>query len=278
MHNEYQPLVGGRFYAMLMALLSPMWEDGSRFDELINVWETDLTNYERQSGESITARFKIAVITKHAPSECRSLVTGASSQSGGDYQRLKSHHGLFWSAAWASLRQVSETPAALFRSAYVGSDQKCLNCGKTGREKAHCRAEGGGGKGKHDKGGGKGKKGGKGVKKDGKPGGKDITCFYRQKTGHTKSECRKRMADEKKMTTGMVTSAEEQGVGRIEATYGSEPDLAWVMCIITTVGAVCRHQPGDDDEWISIDSGSDVHTCPRRVGAYGVLSRIDHQS
>jgi hypothetical protein len=148
MHSEYQPLVGGRFNAMLMSLLSPSWSDGSRFDELLNIWETELTNYERQAGESISARFKIAVITKHAPQEYRSLVTIASSQCGGDYQKFRSHimdsliSGMGFSAS--GVRDGGDA----MQIGWVGSDKKCNNCGKPGHEKAQCWAAGGGGKSK----------------------------------------------------------------------------------------------------------------------------------
>ena len=87
---EYQPEIGDRFNAMLMSLLNPDWSKGDKpFDEQLVVWETDITEYEKQSGDQITGRFRIAVVTRHSPVELRSAVVSASAAAGDDYNKFR---------------------------------------------------------------------------------------------------------------------------------------------------------------------------------------------
>eukprot|EP00972_Heterocapsa_arctica_P084165 12399473-Heterocapsa_arctica.AAC.1 len=67
-----------------------MWaQQKNPFDELLILWETDVQEYEHQSGDDITPRFKIVVITRHAPADYQSLVTSASSDAGQDYEKFR---------------------------------------------------------------------------------------------------------------------------------------------------------------------------------------------
>ena len=74
---------------MLMSVLSPSWSDGCRFDEVLTAWETELLAYENQSGERVSARFKIAVVSRHAPGEYKAMVALASAQAGDDNGRFR---------------------------------------------------------------------------------------------------------------------------------------------------------------------------------------------
>ena len=117
LHPEYQPKLGGRFNAMLMALLTPMWaQQKTPFDELLIQWETDVQEYERQSGDDITAIFKIAVITRHAPADYQNLVTSASSDAGQDYEKFRMkilttlHSGITFSGTGVVALIMAPTP------------------------------------------------------------------------------------------------------------------------------------------------------------------------
>eukprot|EP00972_Heterocapsa_arctica_P013262 1948542-Heterocapsa_arctica.AAC.1 len=61
----------------------------SGMEELTNVINLKLLEYERQSGDAITGRFKIAVVTRYAPIDHHDLVTAASSDAGQDHARFR---------------------------------------------------------------------------------------------------------------------------------------------------------------------------------------------
>ena len=70
--ETYEPSVGGRHAAMLMAIIAPSWENvrDAEFLEAIETWEV------LQSQEAVSNSMKIAVLMKHsAPSVCAALRT-----------------------------------------------------------------------------------------------------------------------------------------------------------------------------------------------------------
>ena len=90
LHQEYKPKTGGRHNAMFIGLLSPSFPNNTSFDESLSAWEVVVEEYERETGEVVTSRTRIAVITRYAPDSCRALVLQASAQAGTDYEVFKS--------------------------------------------------------------------------------------------------------------------------------------------------------------------------------------------
>ena len=72
--SEYEPAIAGRFAAVLQSLLSPTFAPNRDFLEQLTEWETAVTKWEMQSGETLSASIKVAVILKHAPPRLREVV------------------------------------------------------------------------------------------------------------------------------------------------------------------------------------------------------------
>ena len=65
----HEPQVGSRLNAMLVGVLSPVWRQGDscQFEEDLTAWDTQITEYERDSGKMVDPEVRMAVITQHAP-------------------------------------------------------------------------------------------------------------------------------------------------------------------------------------------------------------------
>ncbi len=128
---ECQPAIGGRLNTMLISLLSPLWEHDKAFDETLAKWEIEVLDYERQSGDKILPRYKIAVVTKHAPELYRSTVVQAAAEAKDDYamfrQRISDTLQAGQGFGGDGLRSgtVPVVVGALDRD-------KCASCGKMG--------------------------------------------------------------------------------------------------------------------------------------------------
>ena len=85
--REFQPVTGGRFNAMLTALLHPDWSKGD-FDLNKAAWEKMIIQYETQSGERFTSSMRIATICKYAPSHLTEAVKIAAMTSLEDYPKF----------------------------------------------------------------------------------------------------------------------------------------------------------------------------------------------
>lgn len=89
--DEYQPSAGGRFTAILMALLHPSWDDVTTGDFMAELmkWELELKRHEQESGDTVSGMMKVAVITRSAPREIKQLLRQTANSIDGDYERLK---------------------------------------------------------------------------------------------------------------------------------------------------------------------------------------------
>ena len=172
--EEYSPKVASRFVGALSLLLSTKF--GKDLEAEFNSFERALRQFELESGKSVDEEMLLGII-----------VNGLTDQGLRDHIIRNSSRLSTYSAVRSELMEVARTNRVLQQLPQpmeIGATP-----GKYGKGDGKAK-----GKGKHEK--GKGKKG------DGKGNGKanahaDKKCHYCGKTGHIKSECRKKAADEK---------------------------------------------------------------------------------
>jgi len=77
---EYEPRSGGRLTAMLIGILKPEWDEAAlkgadAWETAWKTWEKNLSLYEEQSGELLGPATKIAILTRWAPSDVKSVIS-----------------------------------------------------------------------------------------------------------------------------------------------------------------------------------------------------------
>eukprot|EP00971_Amphidinium_carterae_P194165 3852839-Amphidinium_carterae.1 len=85
--REFLPEAGGRYNALLTALLHPDWSKGD-FDVNRAIWEKNIVMYESESGEKFTSRMRIATVCKYAPTSFSESVKVAAMTSMTDYGKF----------------------------------------------------------------------------------------------------------------------------------------------------------------------------------------------
>ena len=154
--NEYKPKVGGRHNAMLVGLLSPQFDKNERFDDVLTRWGQAVHDYEAETGDLISARQRIAVITKHTPDEARQVVIQSAAAANGDWAKFESQIYSFFQASrtYQFDGRTSDPMDVGMVSSYGGKSGKqngCSICYKTNHRTQDCWRSGKNGKGK-DKG------------------------------------------------------------------------------------------------------------------------------
>ena len=69
--QEYAPNVGGRANAMYMGILTPTWKSDVTWQENLRAWEVMISEYDQMTGELVTDRTKVSVITRWSPEAIR---------------------------------------------------------------------------------------------------------------------------------------------------------------------------------------------------------------
>ena len=167
--NEYKPKVGGRHNAMLVGLLSPQFDKSERFDDVLTRWGQAVHDYEAETGDLISARQRIAVITKHTPDEARQVVIQAAAAANGDWSKFESQIYSYFQASrtYQFDGRTSDPMDVGMVSSYGGKSGKqngCSICYRTNHQTKDCWKSGKNGKGKNGKNSKSGKngKGGRG--------------------------------------------------------------------------------------------------------------------
>ena len=80
-----------RFSVMLSDIRSSLWEKvpPNMFLEAVQEWETQINDYQTQSGEHISSAIKLSVIIRWTPSPIKEVLRGHSPQIGTDFVALR---------------------------------------------------------------------------------------------------------------------------------------------------------------------------------------------
>ena len=128
--KECQPNLGGRFNSMLMQILNPKhWADSQRsFLELLDEWTANIQPYTEQSGDVITDRTKIAVVTMFAPKSLENAIVLSTMGSGDSFLAFDTAVRNVVN----STRRFVTTDADAMDVGGIGQAGRCDLCGKTG--------------------------------------------------------------------------------------------------------------------------------------------------
>ena len=207
---EYRPQVGGRLNSMLRNILNPKWTEAS-FGEQILKWENSIDSYEKQSGEKVSERTKIATIFEAVPAQYKNLIALASVHADQDFKKFRKYvyDNLEITASFTQEGVRSEDPMQV-GGLYTpgkgkggkdgkGQELRCQLCKKRGHTAKTCFSTtkgagkapgkfGGkwGPKGADQKGVGKGP--GKGPGK-GQGTGQGFACYTCGQQGHMSKNC-----------------------------------------------------------------------------------------
>ena len=261
---------------MLTGILKPEWDEAATrgadaWEAAWKIWEKNVSLYEAQAVETISAGTKIAIVTRWAPNDIKAVIQQALGANAGDYDRLAQLVRDFVASGKvyesSGLRGDGPVPmdvggiydkggkAKGKSKGTVKSNDKCNKCGKTGHWARDCWSSSGA-SGSSAKGG----------KSQGKSKGKDKTikvqCDKCGKLGHLGKDCRSGIKCERCGKTGHKTSDCWSKDGEMKLiTEGIES--MWVMGITERVGAIVVDH---EYVWVSIDSGSDADGCPLDFG------------
>ena len=176
--REYKPDVGGRHNAMLVGLLAPNFPVDRPFDESLATWTLAVDQYEKETGDLISDRTRIAVISKYAPDSARAMVLQSAALAENRWSKFRASLSTYFQCGksydFAGLPASSSGAAPM---EIGGIDTKCQVCGKNNHTTANCF------KNPNRKGGKKGdSKGSKSKSKDKNAKNKDRkfegTCNY----------------------------------------------------------------------------------------------------
>ena len=220
LYLEYNPRLKTRYVGLLLEILRYKFEGD--LVTCIEAFERKVREYEKQSGKDIGDETIIGIVILG--------VTDASVK-----EHLVRHSGRLdkWSKMREEILEIARTEK------YLKSTPTPMDIGATpqgGKKGKEGKGKGKDGKGKE----GKGKKGEKGGGKTSSAPAKKGPCFYFQKPGHTKAECRKRLADLKK--------AEGKGRTAAAAPEAPEPEgesvAASTLCVAAPAADVgnCKHK------------------------------------
>ena len=229
--KEYKPKVGGRHNAMLVGLLSPQFDQGERFDEAMTRWSQAVQDYEAETGDLISERQRIAVITRYSPESAKQIILQSAAQANGQWKKFEEQIYSFYQAS--RTYQFDGRANDPMDVGMINSTTGCSICGRRNHRTQDCWQRGG----KDGKGKGKEKHKGKNSKaktktkwksKSNKSYGKAYVpsfqgeCNYCKKYGHKETDCRKKINDKKKKDVGAIEDGVVQEVGIMESEYDYE--------------------------------------------------------
>ena len=234
LYPEYNPRLKTRCVGLLLEILRYKFEGD--LVTCIEAFERKVREYEKQSGKDIDDETIIGIVILG--------VTDASVK-----EHLARHSGRLdkWSKMREEILEIARTEK------YLKSTPTPMDIGATpqgGKKGKEGKGKGKDGKGKE----GKGKKGEKGGGKTSSAPAKKRPCFYCQKPGRTKAECRKGLADLKK--------AEGKGRTAAAAPEAPEPEgesvAASTLCVAAPAADVgnCKHK-------LLVDTGAGGGLAPK---------------
>ena len=174
LQDQWEPKSRSRYTSMLLGILNASFKGDAQSD--IESWERDLRLFEKQTAYQIPEFIKAGI-----------LINGTSDETLKNHMIMHTKRLDTYDKLKDEVLEIARAKSSMSTSTHQAMDVDALGYkGKKG--------------GKGGKGDGKGKKGGKtGGKGDGKgkkgKDDKETTCFYCEKKGHRKNDCRKRLQD-----------------------------------------------------------------------------------
>ncbi|CAK0848676.1 unnamed protein product, partial [Prorocentrum cordatum] len=288
LRKEYRPRLNEEHGQMLQQISRPLWwkdrEGKERFAEVLIAWDERISRYERATGEQVTQNMKTSAIMAHAPEEVKVMLRSAQREVRSDITQMRNcifeavigQSGVVAKPPTASKGSNDMDVDAISKGKGKGGKDRCQICHKLSHTARDCywRDKGnqkGDGKGR---GAGAGSKGGKDAKGKGKDGytftGK---CDYCHKTGHKKSDCKKRIADEKAKGNAAIEQegTDPKTVAKIEyAEYECEicdDDQLYCMAMkAEDPETECCGMELEETTFITLDTASDCHVGPTCFG------------
>ncbi|CAE7207180.1 RE2 [Symbiodinium natans] len=181
LYLEYNPKLNSRYVGLLLEILRYKFEGD--LVSCIESFERKVREYEKQSGKDVDDETVIGIV-----------ILGVEDQTVKEHLIRHSSRLDTWKKMRAEIIEIARTQK------YLQSTPQPMDVGGLPKKPHKGSPKGAKGDGKGDKGKSTGKDAGgkKGGDKGGKGDKKKGPCFYCQKPGHTKAECRKRAADLKK--------------------------------------------------------------------------------
>lgn len=267
--REYEPAVAGRHSSMLAGLISPVWTTAD-FREKFVEWEVALARYEQQSGEVVSQRLRIAVVSKHAPPEIRNAIRSHIRVIGDSYAQLRQvvsdylTSGLEFNSSGVPVTAgaaVPDGPTPMDVGAVFGGKKGKKGKGKKGKGKGENEAKG---KSSHGKGKGSGPGAPKGNGGPGHGKGADYfpgACSSCGQWGHKRAHCPKKGDSQVGAVGSSSSSVVHSSISTVNAlsanALANEVEQAyWIMSL--QIGAVTE---GDRASEVMLDSGSEEHVC-----------------
>ena len=213
LYLEYNPKLNSRYVGLLLEILRYKFEGD--LVSCIESFERKVREYEKQSGKDVDDETVIGIV-----------ILGVEDQTVKEHLIRHSSRLDTWKKMRAEIIEIARTQK------YLQSTPQPMDVGGLPKKPHKGSPKGAKGDGKGDKGKSTGKDAGgkKGGDKGGKGDKKKGPCFYCQKPGHTKAECRKRAADLKKAENKGRTAA---AAPETQEEPESEGLAASTLCVAT---------------------------------------------
>ena len=213
LHQQYHPRVASRYVGSLSAILATKF--GSDIEAELESFDKVVRRYEMESGKTIDDEMLLGIV-----------IHGLQDQATRDHLIMNASRLTTYDTVRTELLEMARTNRVLQQMPVPMDISAAPYKGKGKGKKGDTKGKDPKGKGKSDDKGGKGKSSKGKTQKTENPH-KDKECRYCHKMGHIKSECRKRIADEK-AAQGSGKNRPHSGVPHAEEEpepMGASPEL-----------------------------------------------------
>ena len=183
LHQQYHPKVASRYVGSLSAILATRF--GSDIEAELESFDKVVRRYEMESGKTIDDEMLLGIV-----------IHGLQDQATRDHLIMNASRLTTYDTVRTELLEMARTNRVLQQMPVPMDISAAPFKGKGKGKKGDTKGKDPKGKGKSENKGGKGKNT-KGKNSSTENPHKDKECRYCHKMGHIKSECRKRIADEK---------------------------------------------------------------------------------
>ena len=213
LHQQYHPRVASRYVGSLSAILATKF--GSDIEAALESFDKVVRRYEMESGKTIDDKMLLGIV-----------IHGLQDQATRDHLIMNASRLTTYDTVRTELLEMARTNRVLQQMPVPMDISTAPYKGKGKGKKGDTKGKDPKGKGKSEDKGGKGKSSKGKTQKTENPH-KDKECRYCHKMGHIKSECRKRIADEK-AAQGSGKNRPHSGVPYAEEEpepMGASPEL-----------------------------------------------------
>ena len=213
LHQQYHPRVASRYVGSLSAILATKF--GSDIEAELESFDKVVRRYEMESGKTIDDEMLLGIV-----------IHGLQDQATRDHLIMNASRLTTYDTVRTELLEMARTNRVLQQMPVPMDISAAPYKGKGKGKKGDTKGKDPKGKGKSEDKGGKGKSSKGKTQKNENPH-KDKECRYCHKMGHIKSECRKRIADEK-AAQGSGKNRPHSGVPHAEEEpepMGASPEL-----------------------------------------------------